>query len=129
MNLTRKIYKELTSVHWEIGFLDNTLEGIVNGEELKLTLVTHDYPDSWFADPFILEVTDDIIIVLVEEVTKKIQKGRITKLVIDRKLNHVVEKKIIIERPGHLSFPIIYRDGEKIYIYPENSEDGSLNIY
>ena len=106
MNLIRKIYKELTSVHWEIGFLDNTLEGIVNGEELKLTLVTHNYPNSWFADPFILEVTDDIIIVLVEEVTKKIRKGRITKLVIDRRTNHVVEKKIILERSGHLSFPI-----------------------
>lgn len=124
-----QIYKELTSVHWEIGFLDNTLEGIVNGEELRLTLVTHDYPDSWFADPFILDVTDDTIVVLVEEVTKKIQKGRITKLVIDRRTNHVVEKKIILERPGHLSFPIIYRLNDKVYIYPENSADGSLNIY
>lgn len=128
MNIMQ-IYKELTSVHWEIGFLDNTLEGIVNGEDLKLMLVTHDYPDSWFADPFILDVTDDIIFVLVEEVTKKIQKGRITKLVIDRRTNHVVEKKIILECPGHLSFPIIYRKDNQVYIYPENSEDGSLNIY
>lgn len=129
MKTIKRIYKELTSLHWEIGFLDNTLEGIVNGDELKLRLVTHDYPDSWFADPFILEVTDNTIVVLVEEVTKKIQKGRISKLVIDRKRNHVVNKKIILERPGHLSFPIIYRKDNKIYIYPENSEDGSLNIY
>ena len=128
MNI-RKLYRELTSIHWEIGFLDNTLEGIVNGDELKLSLVTHDYPDSWFADPFILDVTDDVIVVLVEEVTQKVPKGRISKLVIDRRMNHVVKKKIVLERQGHLSFPIIYRKNEKIYIYPENSAEGALNIY
>lgn len=129
MNVIKRIYKELTSLHWEIGFLDNTLEGIVNGDELKFALVTHDYPNSWFADPFILSVTDERIVVLVEEVTKENPKGRITKLVIDRSRNHVVEKKIILERPGHLSFPIIYRKDNKIYIYPENSADVTLNIY
>ena len=129
MNPIRKIYRELMSYHWEIGFLGNTLEGIVNGDELNLMVVTHDYPDSWFADPFILDVTDDTILVLVEEVTRQDRKGRITKLVIDRKSNHVIEKKVILERPGHLSFPIIYRTDGKIYIYPENSADGSLNIY
>ena len=129
MNALRKLYKELTSLHWEIGFLDNTFEGIVRGDKLKLTLVTHNFPNSWFADPFILDVTDDTIIVLVEEVTKKISKGRISKLVIDRRNNYVIEKKAILERPGHLSFPIIYRKDDKIYVYPENSEDGVLNIY
>lgn len=129
MQKIKSLYKELTSLHWEIGFLDNTYEGIVNGDELKLNLVTHDFPNSWFADPFILDVTDDTIIVLVEEVTKKISKGRISKLVIDKRTNHVVEKKIILERPGHLSFPIIYRRDGKIFVYPENSEDGTLNIY
>ena len=54
MNALRKLYKELTSLHWEIGFLDNTFEGIVRGDKLKLTLVTHNFPNSWFADPFIL---------------------------------------------------------------------------
>ena len=36
---------------------------------------------------------------------------------------------MILERSGHLSFPIIYRKDDKIYVYPENSEDGVLNIY
>lgn len=129
MNFLKQIYKEFTSVHWEIGFLDNTLEGLVRGDDLNISLVTHDFPSSWFADPFILEVNDDVIEVLVEEVTKKEQKGKISKLVIDRKTNHVVEKKVILERPGHLSFPIIYRKDDKVYVYPENSEEGALNIY
>ena len=130
MNYLRKLYNELTSLHWEIGFLDNSLEGIINGDNLKLTLVTHDFKDSWFADPFILDVTDKTVIVLVEEVTKKNHKGKISKLVIDRETNHVLNKKVLLERPGHLSFPIIYRsDNDEIYIYPENSEEGALNIY
>lgn len=129
MNILKRIYKELTSLHWEIGFLDNSYESIVRGDALKLKLVTHDYPDSWFADPFILDVSDDEIVVFVEEVTKKCKKGTIAKLVIDRKTLHVTSKKTILERTGHLSFPVIVRHKGSIYVYPENSEDGSLNLY
>lgn len=125
----KQIYKELTSLYWEIGFLSNTYNDIVYGKNLNFQLVTHNYPDSWFADPFILEVTDDRIEILVEEVIKLNPKGHITKLNIDRKTLRVINKKIVFENNGHLSFPVIKRNGNRVFVYPENSETGELNMY
>lgn len=129
MNIVKNYYKKLTALHWEIGFLDNSYSDIVNGKPIKIQLVTHDYPTHWFADPFILEVNDKTIVVLVEDVSFNFHKGRISKLVINKETLHVVERKVILERPGHLSFPVIIRKDDKIYIMPENSADGSLNLY
>lgn len=85
--------------------------------------------DRWFADPFILDVTENDIIVLVEELEHKTNKGRLAKLIIDKHTYKIKEIKIIFELSTHLSFPAIFRDGDKVYIYPENSASGSSEIY
>lgn len=129
MKSIKTIYKKLTALHWEIGILDNTYQDIVTGQPLKIKMITHNYPSHWFADPFIMEVTDDNIIILVEDVSTDCKKGRISKLIVDKASLHVIERKVILERPGHLSFPVIIRNDDKIFIMPENSADGSLNLY
>lgn len=85
--------------------------------------------DRWYADPFILDVTDDYIYVLVEELEHKVNKGRIAKLTIDKNSYKVRERKVILELSTHLSFPAILRDADNVFIYPENSESGSSLIY
>ena len=84
--------------------------------------------DRWFADPFILDVTDEHIYVLVEELEHTTDKGRIAKLTIDRSTYDVLEVKIILELPEHLSFPAIYRDGNDIYISGELGLRQKYNI-
>lgn len=127
--MIKNIYKKLTSLHWEIGILDNTYSDIINNCGLNFKLVKHDYPNSWFADPFILDVKDGYIDVLVEEVIAPDPKGHISKLRIDKNTFKVIDKKIVFENEGHLSFPVIFRDEDRVYVYPENSETGSLNLY
>ena len=85
--------------------------------------------NKWYADPFILDVTAEEIIVLVEEFTYSVNKGRLAKLVIDKNSYKVRSEKIILELTTHLSFPAILRIGGKIYIYPENSASGRSIIY
>ena len=70
MNWIKKCYKKSIALHWEIGFLDNSYADIVNGKPLRVRLVTHDYPTHWFADPFILDVNEKEIVVLVEDVSR-----------------------------------------------------------
>lgn len=129
INPIKRIYRHLTNWRWEIGFLDNTLEGVVNGEPLKVNWVKLPFKERWFADPFILDVTDDDIIVLVEEYADDLLRGRIAKLVIDRRTYRIKEWKIILDKDTHLSFPRVVRDGEKIFIHPENNRSGSHSIY
>lgn len=95
----------------------------------KAHIVKNPYKNEWFADPFILDVTNDTVDVLVEEFDKYIKRGRIAKLSISRTTYKIVSKKIILDLDTHLSFPAIKRVGGDVYIYPENSASGSLHIY
>lgn len=129
MNPIKKLYKYLTNWRWEIGFLDNTLEGVIKGEALRVNWVQLPFKDRWFADPFILDVTENEIIVLGEEFSDKISRGRLGKMVIDRETYKLKSWKVILDLPTHLSFPAVIRKEGKIYLYPENSASGKLTIY
>lgn len=85
--------------------------------------------DGWFADPFFLTVTEEEIVLLVEEMIYYTGKGILAKLVIDRKDMTIKSKKTILELDTHLSYPIYFCENDKIYIYPENQESGSVKIY
>ncbi len=106
---------------YNIGFVDGSLESIIEGEPIKVNWLKHSYKDRWFADPFILDVTDSEIIVLVEEWYDPIQRGRISKLIVDKSSFDLLELKVMIDEGSHLSFPSIERIGNEIYIYPERA--------
>lgn len=129
MNLFKKIYKQYTENGWCIGFIDNSLEEVISGKELTYKWVKLPFRNRWFADPFILDVTEIEIILLCEEFDFMIRRGRIAKVVIDRHNFSLKSWKIILDLSTHLSFPAIIRKNGAIYVYPENSESGSSTIY
>lgn len=85
--------------------------------------------NKWYADPFILDVTQNSIIVLVEEFSYNINRGRLAKLEIDKTTYKITNEKIILDLSTHLSFPAILRINDNIYIYPENSAAGKSILY
>lgn len=136
--IIKNLYKRVTSTKWEIGFPTNSLENIVNGDSLNVRWVHNPYKDHWFADPFILDVTDDDIIVLVEDmpINKSIfkknkvrGKASISKLTVNRHTYKIEKRDLILDLPTHLSFPNILRKENKVYVYPENAYGGNLSLY
>lgn len=144
----KECIKTITAERWNIGFIQNSLDGIVKGDDIDVRWINHKSKQSWFADPFILDVTDDEIILLVEEYYKPIGKGRISKLRVARNTQKLLNCEVVLELPTHLSFPYIFRKDsivEKyikdldqdtisssdsyVYIMPENGESGHLYIY
>lgn len=147
MFLKKKI-KKLTEERWNVGFIQNSIEDILNNSPLKVNWIKHNYKNSWFADPFILDVTEKKIELLVEEFFKPANKGRISKLTIDRASNDLQSCDVILDLTTHLSFPFIIRQEDPlsffirdidthvnsfnepyVYILPENGESGHLSIY
>jgi len=121
--------RELRHNLWNIGFYEDGLESLLTVKTPNIHWVKKKFKDRWFADPFILEVNDSEIIILAEEFCYEVKRGRIARVVIDR---HTYEEKnysIIFDLPTHLSFPFIYRKGEKVYVMPENSASGCSTIY
>lgn len=113
---------------WHIAFVKGGKEALFKGT-MELEVVKNPYRDRWFADPFVLDVTDDKILLLAEELRYDHPKGRIAKLTIDRRSMALESYSIILECPTHLSFPNILRHEGKIYVYPENCRTGQLDIY
>ena len=124
----KRFVSRLTARFWAIGFVATGLDGIMNDNPIHVEWLRMP-KDAWFADPFILEVSDDEIQVLVEEKRIGSNKGVITLLKIDRQSMELKSKKVVLEKEYHLSFPCILRKDGKIYIYPESACSGKLDIY
>ena len=127
--ILKKCYNSILIHRWELGFIENPINDIIEGKEFQIKYVSFPFEGRWYADPFILEYNDEEIVLLVEDFSDSDQKGKISKLVIDRKTMVLKDVKIILELDTHLSFPIIIRKDDKIYIYPENSAAHTLDLY
>ena len=115
---------------WNIGFCDYTPEMLIKNKALpKIQWMKHPYRDRFFADPFILNVTESEIIVFVEEYVFDNPPGRIVELVLDKKTKQLKKRFELLKLDSHLSYPAIIRKGDEILVYPENGASGKLNIY
>lgn len=125
----KSIYNRIVLHRWEIGLVGDSIEGLIRGDALFVKKIQFPFNSRWFADPFILDYNDEEIILLVEDYSDSDKKGKISKLVIDRKSMKLKDVKIILELDTHLSFPAIIRKDGRVFIYPENSEAKTLNLY
>lgn len=122
---------KLIKKKWDIAFVKGGIDALFADVPFQVDIVKNPYTDRWFADPFILDVTDDKIIVLAEELHFANPKayGRIARLVVDRASMCIEKFDIVLDTGTHLSFPNILRENGKVYIYPENCHEGKLNLY
>lgn len=127
--MIKSLYKKAVKHKWNIGFVSNDISSILAGDDLDINWMKHDYADRWFADPFILELTNEKITLLVEEYYDLKERGRISKLEVNRKDYTLEGVKVVLELESHLSFPAIIRKDNNIYLYPENSESNELILY
>ena len=128
-NLLYKLYWRLTINEWQIGFPQTTRENIATGSNYKIALLKGVPNDRWFADPFVLDVTPTHIILLVEEFVNATAKGRIARLTVSRNDYTLERNDTLLDLDTHLSFPTIVRQGDAVYVIPENSAGGKLNAY
>lgn len=125
MTLSQKI----KSHRWDLALACCEDEKTFLRGEFDWHVVSNPDRSRWYADPQILRVEENEIVLLVEEFEYERGKGRIAELKIDKGTFTVQQMKIILERPTHLSFPAIIREGSKIFVHPENSESGKHYLY
>ena len=122
-------FNRLIEKRWELGLIEGGYETVFNNKKFKVHWVKNPKRDRWYADPFILSMNDEEIIILAEEYRFDNPKGRIAKLTVDRHSWRIVKDVIVLELDTHLSFPNILRHEGKIYVYPENCRSGKMSIY
>lgn len=113
-----------------VGIMENSASDIITNKKVpEIHWVKADTDDTWMADPFIIDSTKDKITLLVEEYVVAENKGRLSKIVVDRKTYKVIEKETILTLPTHLSFPLPVEIGGKTYICPESNGSGNISFY
>ena len=90
MNIFSSIRKAFSQYTWDLAYGEYREDIFRNGIEWKnLHILKNPYKTKWFADPFILDVTDEKIIFLVEEFDSGVNRGRIAKLLQTDKLKQL----------------------------------------
>lgn len=128
MSVIGRIINKCELLKYNVAFVENMYDGILNNGQLNYSLMKH-HKKNWFADPFILDVTDEYIILLVEEYDYTYWKGHISKLIIDKKSKRLISVKPILSLGTHLSYPAIIREKGCVYVYPESAASGRLKKY
>lgn len=126
----KRLMSFLNSDNWNIGFVDQDSDDLIESRKLKkITWMKHHYRDRFFADPFVLKADDNAIIVFAEEYEFAKGKGILVELEVDSKTKQLLNRRVLLELPTHLSYPIIRFSGEKVLVYPENCASGELSLY
>ena len=113
---------------WAIGFVRGGMSSLMEGDCLAVDWVKMP-KDRWYADPFVLDVIDDEILLLVEDYSHTSRKGIISLLHINRATMEITARKELLNLPTHLSFPAILRKNGHVYVYPESAHSGRLDMY
>lgn len=127
MNFKRYI-KSLTADSWALGFVRGGMQSIMESDHFEVDWVKMP-KDRWYADPFVLDVTETEILLLVEDYAYATKKGFISLLHINKSTLGIVSRKVLLELPTHLSFPAIWRKDGRVYVYPESAQSGKLDMY
>ncbi len=121
--------RTIFAYEWQVGIIDSFTALRDVDFESDIKWVKSNYKDGWFADPFILEFNNKSITILVEELYYATGRGRISKIVVDRVSWEIISVVPILELDTHLSFPLIFKTGDSVYVCPENSKSGGWNLY
>lgn len=123
-----KLLKKYGAHRWALGFVRGGIDTVMTSDSLEVDWIKMP-ADRWYADPFVLDVTETEILLLVEDYGYDVRKGVISLLHINRDTMDIISRKVLLELTNHLSFPAILRKDEHVYIYPESRISGRLDMY
>lgn len=126
--ILKRFIKQCKEECWALGFVRGGLQAVMESNRWEIDWLKMP-KDRWLADPFVLDATGNEILLLVEDFGYDIRKGVISLLHINKATMEIVSRKVLLEKPTHLSFPAIWRKDGHIYVYPENAQGGQLDMY
>ncbi|MDC1292421.1 hypothetical protein N8Y37_02720 [Amylibacter sp.] len=125
---TKAVIRKFLKLLFGNVFIDwNVITGSFD-DELNLinTNVIKNNSNSYFADPFIIDINDKIYI-FVEEFFWQSNIGKISLI----ELNNFKIKYhgIILEEDFHLSFPFVFNQNNLTYMIPESHQNTNVSLY
>ena len=130
MGIIKKYSDKLFLKQWGIGFMKGSIADIIRNKKTELSFEWMSLEDKTIshADPFIFKTDDGRINILFESVSSYNLNGKISLMVCNDLLDPVLEK-VVLDTNAHLSYPYVYNENGKIYVFPESAFSGTLCCY
>ena len=131
MSKFKKYLDKLHLKQWSIGFVRSNIEDIIRAKrsELPIQWLTPPSQELSYADPFLLQTSDGNIHVIYENVSTVTLDGKISLMTLDASSLAVTKERDLLKTSSHFSYPFVYRENNKTYVFPENAFGGSLHCY
>ena len=125
-----KYLKKLFFKKWIIGIYQGNIKDIIRRKTFNpdISWLLIESFDKFYADPFLLSSKDGSFKILFEEYRFDDDYGRISLMKLDKNFRQV-NCKILLDTKSHLSYPFVFTENNKTYVFPESSKSGKLSCY
>jgi hypothetical protein len=125
-----KINYKLFFKKWVVGICRGNIEEIIRSKTFDpdIDWILLKPYDKYYADPFFLIPRDDKLKLLLEKFTIDDDYGSLSLMTFDKNYKPISEK-IILDTKSHLSYPFLFIENNKAYIFPEAAQSGRLSCY
>lgn len=128
-SLIKKIYEKLCIRQWTIGLAKGSINEIIEERTFNPDIKWSPIEPfrRFYADPFFYASGNEKYI-LAEEFDYRENYGKISLLFFDESLN-LKSSKVLLDTQSHLSYPFIFEENNRTYIFPEAGKSGKLSCY
>jgi hypothetical protein len=129
MKISRYIEK-LFFKGWIIGIFKADIKDIIRKRTFNpdISWLPVSTKNAYYADPFLLFSKEDILHILLEEFSFDNGYGKISLMKLDKSFNQV-DYKVLLDTKSHISYPFIFVENNRTYIFPEAGRSGKLSCY
>lgn len=124
-----KLYEKVVLKQWRIGIFRGSIQDIIINKEFNYPInwLKLNSPLKFIADPFLISEQGGIKI-LCEEFKLKENYGKIALLTLNSNFKKI-NKKNILDTKSHLSYPFVFKENGRYYVFPEAASSGRLSCY
>jgi hypothetical protein len=114
---------------WTIGLGRGSIDEMIRKKSFDAEIQWIDLKTNkrFIADPFFLPEKDGLNL-LLEDFSSDDQYGKISIVELDNKLE-IKNSDILLDTTTHLSYPFIFKENERIFVFPESGDQSKLACY
>ncbi len=129
-NFFRKYYSKLFFKQWSIGVIEESINDIIRNKKSKLNVKWYNTPNIYtsFADPCGFIDAKGELNILAEHFTTGRFNGKICSIIYNDN-NGFSSPRTILNAESHFSYPMVFNENGKMYVFTENAQDGGLISY
>jgi hypothetical protein len=125
-NLAREVALATLDEQWSIGVIEAPAHKLLGGIAPGRVRWLDPLPGGYLADPIALPEVRPRLILLAEAYRFDERCGKVAVVHVGKEGSTTA---IVLDRPWHLSYPFLWREGEQIWCIPEMAEAGRVQLF